>query len=143
MKISLVSLVALFSMSVSAATFDAQIEARQDAYSDIKDNVEAVGEMLESGNFDYAQLEILGASLAKKSSSLKTLFPEGSQEGSNAKKAVWNNYDKFSMGLDKLNSGFEGFYAAAKTQDQAALVAGFKEATGTCKGCHRKYRNKK
>ncbi len=143
MKKQLVSLFMLISVSASAATFEAEIEARQDAYSGIKDNVEAVGGMLESGQFDYAKFESLGEALTKHSSSLKTLFPEGSQEGSNAKKAVWKDFEKFSTNLDKLDQGFQDFYAAAKVQDQAALVAGFKDATGTCKGCHRKFRNKK
>ena len=143
MKKHLISLFMLISVSASAATFEAEIEARQDAYSGIKDNVEVVGDMLKSGEFDYAKFEMLGEKLTKHSSSLKSLFPEGSQEGSNAKKAVWKNFDQFSMGLDKLDQGFQDFYAAAKAQDQAALVAGFKDATGTCKGCHRKFRNKK
>lgn len=143
MKKQLVGLVILFSVSVNAANFEVEIQARQDAYSGIKDNVEAVGEMLESGQFDYEKFEEHGEKLTKYASSLKVLFPEGSQEGSEAKKAVWKNFDKFSMGLDKLNQGFENFYMAAKSQDQAALVAGFKDATGTCKGCHRKFRNKK
>ncbi len=129
-----------FSVSVVAASYDAEIKARQNAYSEIKDNVEAVGKMLKSGDLDFAKLERHGEVLTKHSSGLKDLFPEGSQAGSDAKKAIWKNYDKFSAGLDKLDQGFQDFYAAAKVQDKAALVAGFKDATGTCKACHRRFR---
>nr|WP_301338364.1 cytochrome c [Vibrio sp. 99-8-1] len=125
-----------------AAGFESDIKARQDAFSGIKDNVEMVGEMLESGKFDWAKLETYGSALTQHASVLENHFPEGSQAGSDAKAAIWKNYDKFSMGLEKLNTGFNTFYTAAKAQDQAALVAGFKDATGTCKACHRKFRAK-
>ncbi|WP_413284743.1 c-type cytochrome [Vibrio sp. MA40-2] len=143
MKKQLLSLIMLVSVSASAANFDTEIAARQDAYNGIQDNVKAAGGMLKSGEFDYTKLEMLGETLSMHSSSLKTLFPEGSQEGSNAKKAVWTSMDDFTERLNKLDQGFQDFYAGAKAQDQAMLVAGFKDATSTCKGCHRKYRNKK
>lgn len=143
MKKRLISLLIPFSMSALAADYSSQIEARQDAYKGIKENVEAVGEMLESGKMDFAVLTSFGERLTQHATSLKTLFPEGSQEGSDAKKVIWEEFDKFSMGLDKLNKGFADFHAGASTQNQSMMLAGFEEATGTCKACHRKYRVKR
>lgn len=143
MKKLIVTLLLPVSLTSMAAGFESDIKARQDAFSNIKDNVEMVGEMLESGKLNWDKLAVYGEALNQNASILPNHFPEGSQEGSDAKAAIWKNNDKFMMGLDKLNSGFQAFYAASQVQDQAALVAGFKEATGTCKGCHRKYRVKK
>jgi len=125
------------------AAFDTDIETRQNAFSDIKDNVEMAGDMLDSGKLDWQKLQQYGQALTSNASILKNHFPEGSREGSNAKAAVWKNPDKFSEGLQMLNSGFDSFYSAAKANDKSALVAGFKQATKTCKACHRKFRVKK
>lgn len=143
MKKLIISLLIPVSLSTMAAGFESDIKARQDAFSSIKDNVEMVGEMLDSGKLDWTKLETYGKSLTQHASVLENHFPEGSQQGSDAKAAIWKNHDKFSMGLTKLNTGFQDFYTAAQAHDQASLVAGFKDATGTCKACHRKYRVKK
>ncbi|MDG3088512.1 cytochrome c [Vibrio hannami] len=143
MKKLLVSLLIPFSMTSFAADFTKEIEARQDGFQIVKDNVEMAGEMFESGAIDWALLATYGKNLSNASGSLKNFFPEGSQEGSNAKSAVWKSNDKFMMGLDKLNTSFEQFYAAAQNQDKGAAMAAFDEATGTCKACHRKFRVKK
>lgn len=143
MKKILLSLLIPFSISSFAADFTKDIEARQDGFEAIKDNVEMVGEMFESGNIDWAKLETYSKNLVDASSPMKTLFPEGSQEGSNAKSAVWKSNDKFMLGLDKLNTGFTELYAASQAQDKGASMSAFKNATGTCKACHRKFRVKK
>lgn len=143
MKKLLVSLLIPLSISAMATGFDTEIKARQDSFSAIKDNVEAVGEMLENGEFDYNKFALYGGEMVKHSARLKELFPEGSREGSDAKKAIWKNINKFNKGLDKLNKGFEDFHAGALAQDKAATLAGFEQATGTCKACHRKFRVKR
>lgn len=144
MKKQLLGLICtVMSISSFAAGFDAEIKARQDAYSLIGDNVKLVGKMVKSGDIDWAKLEMYAEQLASSSSKLPTLFPQGSQEGSDARAAVWEKPDKFKAGLEKLDGGFQSLYAAAKAQDLTAAVAGFEQATSTCKGCHRSYRVKR
>jgi cytochrome c556 len=141
-KFLLLSLLIPFSVTSFAAGFDVEIEARHDAFHAIEDNVKSVGKMLKSGELDWDMLTRYSAELAKNSSSLKDLFPEGSQGDSRAKAAVWEKNDRFLAGLDKLDGGFQALYVAAQSQDTKAAMAGFKQATGTCKGCHRTFREK-
>ncbi|WP_375750484.1 c-type cytochrome [Vibrio sp. HN007] len=143
MKKLVLGLLIPFSMSTFAADFSKEIEARQNGFDTVKNNVEMVGEMFESRNIDWAKMEMYGKNLAEASAPLKDLFPEGSQDGSNAKSAVWKSNDKFMMGLEKLNTGFNDLYAAAQSKDKGAAMSAFEDATGTCKACHRKFRVKK
>lgn len=143
MKKLLISLLIPFSLSVAAADFSKQIDARQDAYKTIKDNVGMVGDMFESGNIDWKKLQMYSETLTEAAAPLKDLFPEGSQQGSNAKAAIWKSKDKFNQRLTKLNGGFTDLHAAALSQDKGAAMSAFKQATGTCKACHRKFRVKR
>jgi cytochrome c556 len=139
----LVSLLIPFSLSVAAADFSKEIDARQDAYKTIKDNVGMVGDMFDSGNIDWKKLEVYSKTLADTSALLKDLFPEGSQQGSDAKAAIWKNKDKFNERLGKLNTGFTDLSSATTKQDKGAAMSAFEKATGTCKACHRKFRVKR
>ena len=131
------------STSVIAQDYSQIISDRQHAYEQIEEITESVEFMLDGEDSDWPELEVSGKQLVNHAQFLLTAFPEGSQEGSKAKAAVWSKPDKFNNLLQDLNTGLEEFYQGAVAQDAARAEAGFEQATKTCKSCHRGYKNRR
>lgn len=75
-----------------------------------------------------------------------TLFPKGSDSSmikTRAKPEIWDQWAKFeALGMEMV-AALEGVEAAAKSGDQAAFAAAFKEAGSKCGSCHKPFRGPK
>ena len=133
-------LLCVVSTSVVAQDYSQVISDRQNAFEQIEELTESVEFMLDGDDSDWEQLTENGKQLTDNAQFLLTAFPEGSQEGSKAKAAVWAKPDKFNGLMKDLNTGLDEFYQGAVTQDAARAEAGLEQAMGTCKSCHRSYK---
>lgn len=135
----------LWAMSASAFAQDhsAIIDQRQDAYSNIDEITEEVEFLIDGEDSDWALLEEHSLSLVNYSRSLVDAFPAGSQEGSKAKPAVWEQPEKFDKLLKQLIAGFEQFHQGALAKDADLAQAGLEQSMDTCKSCHRGYRSRR
>ena len=68
-------------------------------------------------------------------------FPEGSNEKpSVASPAIWLDFDGFKNAAIKNETTAKQLIAAAKAEDQKAVVDGFKAVAASCKNCHQSYK---
>jgi cytochrome c556 len=74
-----------------------------------------------------------------------TLFPKGTEHGaiadSEAKPAVWEDFDKFKATAAKLKDA-SAKTAGAAAQGKDAFTAAFNDMTKVCKECHETFREK-
>ena len=68
-------------------------------------------------------------------------FPEGSNEKpSEASPNVWTDFGGFKNAALKNETAAKQLIAAAKAEDQKAVVGGFKAVAVSCKSCHQSYK---
>lgn len=77
------------------------------------------------------------ATMTKASFEKDTRGIEGHTE---AKDAIWDNWQDFSSRLDTLATDSAAFAEAAKTGDMSQIGAAMKKVGGSCKSCHDKYK---
>lgn len=68
---------------------------------------------------------------------------KGTVKGSRAKKDIWENKEKFDMGLKMFAENTAALATAAKTGDMAAIKPAFGKVADNCKQCHKTFRAKK
>ncbi|MBW3698186.1 cytochrome c [Vibrio sp. T187] len=132
----------IFSTSVFANAYEAEISQRQTAFSSIEDDLKSASRLLDGKSTDWEALTAVSRELIEHGNTLNESFPEGSQKGSKAKKEVWTSPSKFNTLLAQMDAGFEALYNASAQQDPKQASAGIKQAEKTCKSCHRSYRSR-
>ena len=118
------------------------INTRQQAFVHIENQSEQVEGMIDEDAPKWNEIELISHELSKHSQLLTTAFPEGSQDGSKAKEAIWNKPEKFNQLMQEMDSGFVQLYLASQQQDKALAEAGLEQAQDTCNACHRSYRSR-
>lgn len=140
----LLSLLALaLSVGVSAASAD-PIEERQEIMKERGGLLRILAPVAQERQpFDAATvldaLERLSAN-AEASTDLDTLWPEGSQEGSDSAATVWSDREGYQAASDKFAQDVAAAVAAAP-QDLAAFQAVFAPVAANCGACHEVYRD--
>ena len=68
-------------------------------------------------------------------------FPEGSRfGGTEARAKIWKNFDDFTALSEATEAAANGLVTAAKSGNPGAMVASLKNLGGSCKACHRSYK---
>jgi cytochrome c556 len=70
-------------------------------------------------------------------------FPKGSGKGehSDAKAAIWANFDDFTDKAKTFNTEAKALADVAKGKDEAKDKEQFRKVAAACKACHEKYKN--
>lgn len=141
-----VAAAALFT-SVSAFSGDAEdkaIEYRKQVFSVMKWHFAPMAEMIKGKvEFNAAEFERRAGLVASLSQMPLEGFIAGTDSGdTDAKAEIWQQWDKFEGGMDKLKNNTAALAEAAKGSDMDAIKTAFGEVGKTCKGCHDNFRNK-
>lgn len=68
-------------------------------------------------------------------------FIEGSHgPGSDARPEIWEEWDRYRQGFDKLDAEIATLQEAVKNEDLRAAAKGLSDVGESCKACHRGYR---
>ena len=68
-------------------------------------------------------------------------FIEGSHgPGSDARPEIWEEWDRYREGFDRLDSEIATLMEAVNNQDVRAAAKGLSDVGASCKSCHRGYR---
>jgi cytochrome c556 len=92
--------------------------------------------------FDYLKLQARAIAHAAK------MAPQHFQAGpfpdadidTTALPKIWEDYDRFTQGFEKMESNARDMIAAADAKDLKAYAAAFKKTTDVCSDCHDNYR---
>ena len=91
-----------------------------------------------------SDLEYHATALAASSTRLTKLFPKDSDFGeTRAKAEIWTKSAEFEKASKDAEKAAKAFLAAVKSNDQAAVTETFSDFAEACKGCHKKFREKK
>ena len=75
------------------------------------------------------------------SQELPTLFPAGSDVGSDAKPEIWSDRAGFEAAAARFQTAARGLAAPAAAGDRAAFLTAFAAARASCGGCHDNYKS--
>lgn len=142
MKRLATTILLIMPLTSMAQDFANEIQARQQAFSAIETKLEQAEEKLDSNQKDWLSIKLIGAELMEHSQVLMSSFPEGSEEGSKAKPAIWDNPDKFQRLLKQMEQGFKALYKASTSLNKSDAEVGLEMASDTCRSCHRSYRSR-
>ena len=115
------------------------IKERMDMFKKNQDNLKAIKSHVRSEN--YESIVKLADEIRDWAVKMPEHFPEGSNEKpSEASPAIWLDFDGFKNAAMKNETTAKQLIAAAKAEDQKAVVDGFKAVAASCKSCHQSYK---
>jgi len=139
--IRIVSVIAAVALGVTAvAAHDDVIKERQEAMKSIAGAAKGPGAALKGeAPFDLAKIHESLAVFQKQAEQLKSLWPEGSDNGETAAlPAVWQKRDDFLARFDKMAADAKA--ALEKIKDEVSFKAEWPKVMSNCGGCHKEYR---
>lgn len=144
MNFRLFAAVAVVSMATCATAVFAQsdvIKQREDLMKEWGRATRPVGAMLQGkAPFELAPVQAALDVYAKHAAVFPTLFPEGSQAGSDALPTVWSQSAEFKALFVKFEADAKA--ARASITDEASFKANFPAVVRSCGTCHDTYRAK-
>ena len=115
------------------------VKERMDMFKKNQNNLKAIKSHIRSENYEY--IIKLAAEIRDWAVKMPQYFPEGSNEKpSVASPAIWLDFSDFKNAAMKNETTAKQLIAAAKAEDQKAVVDGFKAVAASCKSCHQSYK---
>ena len=115
------------------------VKERMDMFKKNQGNLKAIKSHI--GSEDYESIVNLADEIRDWAEKMPDYFPEGSNEKpSEASPAIWTDFDGFKNAAMKNETAAKQLIAAAKAEDQKAVVDGFKAVAASCKSCHQSYK---
>ncbi|MEH6532104.1 MAG: cytochrome c [Photobacterium frigidiphilum] len=117
------------------------IEARQQNFKTIEQNMKPLNSTLNTDLIDWSQVSALAITSHQAAIELQSAFLKGSDAGSRAKSSIWSKPAKFNALMSQMEQGYADMLEGVEREDTALAKLGLKQVNGTCKGCHRQYRS--
>ena len=115
------------------------VKERMDMFKKNQGNLKAIKAHI--GSEDYGSIVKLTDEIRDWAVKMPEYFPEGSnKKPSEASPAIWTDFDGFKNAAMKNETAAKQLIAAAKAEDQKAVVDGFKAVASSCKSCHQSYK---
>ena len=115
------------------------VKERMDMFKKSQNNLKAIKAHI--GSEDFESIVQLAVEIRDWAVKMPEYFPEGSNEKpSDASPAIWTDFDGFKNAAMKNETAAKQLIAAAKAEDQKAVVDGFKAVAVSCKSCHQSYK---
>ena len=115
------------------------IKERMDMFKKNQNNLKAIKSHIRSEK--YESIVKLADEIRDWAVKMPDYFPEGSNEKpSEASPTIWTDFDGFKNAAMKNETTAKQLIAAAKAEDQKAVVDGFKAVAASCKSCHQSYK---
>lgn len=131
----------LMGSGMALADADASIEYRQSVFKVVKWHMNTLGGMAK-GDIEFDADAALHH--ARQVNAMSFMAKEGFGEGTlggDAKAEIWENWDKFSGGMEKFQEVSGAMVTAAEEGSLQALRPAVGQMGQTCKGCHDNFRD--
>ena len=90
---------------------------------------------------DYTSIVTLAQEIREWAAKMPQYFPEGSDnEPSEASPAIWTDFSGFKNAAMQNETAARQLIGAAQSEDQKAVVNGFRAVAASCKSCHQSYK---
>ena len=143
--ILLVGLASVFmtSNSIGSVSVEETVQKRIEMFKASKANIKKLRTLIRSG--DTSKAVPLADFHVVWSKQMPMLFPIGSEastsNGSDASSDIWDNPIGFKNAIKQYNSKSNELRKSLISADSVSINETFKNFAGTCKGCHKQFRN--
>ena len=137
------SLVLLAGNSIGSVSVEEAIYKRIEMFKSSKVNIKKLRKLIRSG--DASKAVPLVDFHIRWSENMPLLFPLGSEastsNGSDASSDIWDDPIGFRNAIKQYNLNANELRQSLRSEDSASINEAFKSFAGTCKGCHKQFRN--
>ena len=131
------------SHSIAFVSVEKAVQKRIEMFKTSKSNIKKLRQLIRSGNASKA-VPLVDFHI-KWSREMPMLFPLGSEastsNGSDASSDIWDNPTGFINAINQYSLKSKELRKSLLSTDPVLINEAFKNFAGTCKGCHKQFRN--
>ena len=135
--------VLLASTSIGSVSVEEAIQKRIAMFKSSGQNIKKLNKLIRAGDVSRA-IQLVNFHVTW-SEDMPLLFPLGSEastsNGSYASSDIWGNPTGFKNAIKQYNLTSASLRESLRSADSASINETFKSFVGTCKSCHKQFRN--
>ena len=135
--------VLLASTSIGSVSVEEAIQKRIAMFKSSGENIKKLNKLIRAGDVSRA-IQLVNFHITW-SKNMPLLFPLGSEastsNGSDASSDIWGNPTGFKNAIKQYNSTSTNLRKSLRNADSESINETFKSFVGTCKSCHKQFRN--
>ena len=135
--------VLLASTSIGSVSVEEAIQKRIAMFKSSGENIKKLNKLIRTGDVTKA-IKLTNFHVIW-SENMPLLFPIGSEastsNGSDASSDIWDNQIGFKNAMKQYNLTSKNLRASLRSADSVSINETFKSFVGTCKSCHKQFRN--
>ena len=133
----------LASTSIGSVSVEEAIQKRIAMFKSSGENIKKLNKLIRAGDASNA-IQLVDFHIGW-SEDMSSLFPLGSEastsNGSDASSDIWDNKTGFKNAIKQYNVASKNLRASLHSADSNSINETFKNFVGTCKSCHKQFRN--
>ena len=135
--------VLLASTSIGSVSVEEAIQKRIAMFKSSGENIKKLNKLIRAGDASNA-IQLVDFHVGW-SEDMSSLFPLGSEastsNGSDASSDIWDNQTGFKNAIKQYNLTSTNLRKSLQSADSESINETFKSFVGTCKSCHKQFRN--
>ena len=135
--------VLLASTSIGSVSVEEAIQKRIATFKSSGENIKKISKLIRAGDASNA-IQLVDFHVGW-SEDMSSLFPLGSEAStsnvSDASSDIWDNQTGFKNAIKQYNLTAKNLKASLRSADSVSINETFKNFVGTCKSCHKQFRN--
>ena len=133
----------LASTSIGSVYVEEAIQKRIAMFKSSGENIKKLNKLIRAGDASNA-IQLVDFHIGW-SEDMSSLFPLGSEastsNGSDASSDIWDNKTGFKNAIKQYNVASKNLRVSLQSADSNSINETFKNFVGTCKSCHKQFRN--
>ena len=133
----------LASTSIGPVSVEEAIQKRIAMFKSSGENIKKLNKLIRAGDASNA-IQLVDFHIGW-SEDMSSLFPLGSEastsNGSDASSDIWDNKTGFKNAIKQYNVASKNLRVSLQSADSNSINETFKNFVGTCKSCHKQFRN--
>ena len=133
----------LASTSIGSVSVEEAIQKRIAMFKSSGENIKKLNKLIRAGDASNA-IQLVDFHIGW-SEDMSSLFPLGSEastsNGSDASSDIWDNKTGFKNAIKQYNVASKNLRVFLESADSNSINETFKNFVGTCKSCHKQFRN--
>ena len=129
--------------SNGSVSFEDAIQKRIATFKSSGENIKKLNKLIRAGDASNA-IQLVDFHVGW-SEDMSSLFPLGSEastsNGSDASSDIWDNQTGFKNAIKQYNLASKNLRESLQSADSDSINEAFKNFVGTCKSCHKQFRN--
>ena len=133
----------LASTSIGSVSVEKAIQKRIAMFKSSGENIKKLNKLIRAGDASNA-IQLVDFHIGW-SEDMSSLFPLGSEastsNGSDASSDIWDNQTGFKNAIKQYNLASKNLRVSLQSAESDSIDETFKNFVGTCKSCHKQFRN--